>query len=148
MEKTELGWGGILLRLLGALILVYATYNPEGISYFHWAIMPVTKVPVTTFSAINPVKVLAGVGLLIVWLVYLQATNRSLGLRGAVLTAALLGSIIWVLIYWNVFTPRGSRAIAHIVLIVMAVVLTIGMSWSHLTRRLSGQVDTDEIGER
>lgn len=148
MEKTELGWAGIFLRFLGALVLVYTTYNPEGLSFFHWAILPVTKVPVTTLSAINPLKVLAGVGLLIVWLVYLQATNRSLGMRGAILTAALLGSIIWVLIYWNVFTPRGSRAIAHIVLIVLAVVLTIGITWSHITRRLSGQIDTDEIAER
>ncbi len=43
--------------------------------------------------------------------------------------------------HWNVFTPRGTRAISHLILIMLAV----GMSWSHLTRRLSGQIDTDQI---
>jgi TRAP-type C4-dicarboxylate transport system permease large subunit len=57
----------------------------------------------------------------------------------------LVGGIIWVLIYWNVFTPKGTRAISHIILIILALVLAVGMSWSHLTRRLSGQVDTDQI---
>jgi hypothetical protein len=53
--------------------------------------------------------------------------------------------IIWVLIYWNVFTPRGTRAISHIILIVLVLVLAMGMSWSHVTRRLTGQIDTDQI---
>lgn len=27
---------GSLLRLIGAAVLLFATYNPEGLSYFHW----------------------------------------------------------------------------------------------------------------
>ncbi|MCI0697027.1 DUF6524 family protein [candidate division KSB1 bacterium] len=30
-------------------------------------------------------------------------------------------------------------------MIIFALVLAMGMSWSHLTRRLSGQIDTDQI---
>lgn len=146
MNKTEFGWGGFLLRFVIAFVLVYATYNPEGFSYFHWAIQPVTQVPVTTLSAINPLKVLAGLGLFALWVIYLQATNRALGFKGAVLAAALLGCLIWVLIYWDVITPRGTRAISHLVLVVLSLVLAIGVSWSHLTRRFTGQVDIDEVG--
>ncbi len=143
--ENNFTWGSVALRFLTAALLVYLTYNPEGFSFYHWAIMPLREVPATSFSAINPLKVLAGIALLVGWVVFIQATKRSLGFKGALLTIALFGGIIWVLIYWNVFTPRGTRAISHLILIILALVLAVGMSWSHLTRRLSGQVDTDQI---
>jgi hypothetical protein len=31
-------------------------------------------------------------------------------------------------------------------LIVLAAILTVGMAWSHIWRRLSGQVEIDEDG--
>lgn len=143
---NSVGWPGISMRIFGALILVYTTYNPEGYSFFHWALQPIFEVPVTSVSAINPLKILAGILLAIGWLVSLQATRRSLGFKGALLTFSLFGSILWVLIYWNVFTPRGATAISHVVLIITSLVLAIGISWSHISRRLTGQVDTDEVG--
>jgi hypothetical protein len=146
MNKDSINWVGILFRILAALILVYATYNPEGYSFYHWALAPIFKVPVTSFGAINPLKVLAGIALLGGWLVFLQATRRSLGRKGALLTLALFASVVWLLIYWDVISPRGARAIGHIILIVVALVLATGMSWSHFTRRMAGQVDTDEVG--
>jgi hypothetical protein len=32
--------GGIAGRAIAALVLVFATYNPERLSYFHWAVAP------------------------------------------------------------------------------------------------------------
>jgi len=146
MQGENINWSGILIRFLIALFLVSVTYNPEGYSYFHWALLPLFKVPFTALSSINPLKVLAGILLLVGWIVYLQATQRSLGIRGVVLTLTLFAVIIWVLIDWNIFSAQSARAISRIVIIVVALVLATGMSWSHVTRRLSGQVDTDEIG--
>ena len=40
----------------------------------------------------------------------------------------------------------SSRAIAHLVLIAVSLVLAIGMSWSHVSRKMSGQMDTDNVG--
>jgi hypothetical protein len=34
---------------------------------------------------------------------------------------------------------------AHIILLCIALLLSIGMSWSHISRRMSGQVDTDSV---
>jgi len=147
MAKEEFNWPGILWRFLLALALVALTYNPEGYSFFHWALLPIYKTPsLPVLSAINPLKILAGLALFIGWLVFWQATKRSLGGKGMFLAAALFGGIVWVLIDWNVFSPRGAKAISYIVLVIVALVLAIGMSWSHLTRRLTGQIDTDEIG--
>ena len=146
MAKESIGGLGIILRLLFALVLVYATYNPEGVSFYHWTIVPLTQATKFSLSAIHPLKFLAAVALLVAWIVFLQATQRSLGIKGIVLTLALFGGLVWLLIYWNVFSPRGTRAISHVVLIVLSLVLATGMSWSHLSRRLTGQIDTDEVG--
>ena len=84
--------------------------------------------------------------LLIGWVVVLQATRRSIGLTGAALALALCGGLIWLLIEQRVVSPTGSAAIAHIVLLAVGLVLGVGMSWSLLSRRLTGQIDTDQVG--
>jgi drug/metabolite transporter (DMT)-like permease len=145
--REEFNWRGILWRFFLAVGLVAATYNPEGCSFFHWVILPLYKTPPTSpaLGEIKPLKVLAGIALIIGWIVFWQATKRSLGGKGILLALALFGGIIWVLIDWQVFSPRGTKAISYLVLFVVALVLATGISWSHITRRLSGQVDTDEI---
>ena len=145
MAKAGVGPAGLLLRVLGAILLVYATFNPTGHSFFHWALAPLVGMgPSSGGSA--ALKFLAGVVLLIGWVVVLQATRRSIGIPGAVLALALCGGLIWLLVEQNVVSPTGSAAIAHIVLLAVGLVLGVGMSWSLLSRRLTGQVDTDQVG--
>jgi len=36
-------------------------------------------------------------------------------------------------------------AFAGIILFVTSAVLAVGMSWSHIRRRMTGQIDTDEV---
>jgi hypothetical protein len=145
MDERTLSWQGIIARFGGAMALVYATFNPTGYSYYHWTIEPFVLVPQNFPSGLNPVKALVGLLLLAGWVVFLQATRRSLGLVGTILTAGIFACLIWLLIYWNVLSPHSTGAITHLALVGIAVVLTLGMAWSHITRRLSGQVDTDEV---
>jgi hypothetical protein len=91
-------------------------------------------------------KFLAGVVLAIGWVVVLQATRRSMGLAGAALALALCSGLIWLLVEQHLVSPTGSAAIAHIALVAIGLVLGAGMSWSLLSRRLTGQVDTDQVG--
>jgi hypothetical protein len=65
---------------------------------------------------------------------------------GALLVSALGGGIIWLLIQWHVLSPTSLTAITHIVLVLLSIVLAVGMSWSIVSRRLSGQMDTDDVG--
>jgi hypothetical protein len=140
-----LSGAGLLMRVLGALVLVYATFNPTGRSYFHWALAPLIGVGAPTGGS-TALKFLAGIVLLIGWVVVLQATRRSIGLTGAVLALALCGGLIWLLVEQHVVSPTGSAAIAHIAVIAIGLVLGVGMSWSLVSRRLTGQVDTDRVG--
>ncbi len=148
MATSGFTWTGLAVRLVGALALVYATYNPEGVSYFHWVF---SRAPGESgfgayFHGFTPLKLLAGLILLAAWVVFLQAARRSLGVGGGLLVLALFGCVIWSMIYYGVMSPTSSRAIAHLVLIAVSLVLAVGMSWSHITRGMSGQQDTDTVG--
>lgn len=136
------------MRGVAAFLLVYATYNPEGFSFFHWLLQPEAGgTGIGAYLAgFTPIKALAGIALVAVWVVFLQATRRSLGLGGAMLIIAILACGIWALIYYGAISPHSGRAVIHLGLIALAVVLTVGLSWSHITQRLSGQQDTDTVG--
>jgi Family of unknown function (DUF6524) len=144
MQREVLSWQGILLRFLGALVLVYASYNPEGYSLYHWTLQPVVR-GAGLASLLTPFKVLALLLLVVGWAIFVQATRRSLGTQGALLVVALLAAVVWMLTYWGLPVVDSSRAVAHVVLLAITILLTVGMSWSHVTRRLSGQVDMDEV---
>lgn len=148
MPSGGFSWGGFFARLAGAVLLVYATYNPERFSFFHWIFEP--KAGESGVAGLvhgfTPLKAFAGLGLVAVWVVFLQATRRSLGAGGALLVIALFACTIWAMIYYGVIAPTSSRAIAHLVLLAVSLVLAIGLSWSHITQRLSGQTDTDNVG--
>lgn len=145
MAKAGIGPAGLLLRVLGAILLVYATFNPTGHSFYHWALAPLAGLGSASGGS-AALKFLVGILLLIGWVVVLQATRRSIGLTGAGLALALCGGLIWLLVEQHVVSPTGSAAIAHIVLLAVGLVLGVGMSWSLLSRRLTGQVDTDQVG--
>ncbi|MGQ0648645.1 MAG: DUF6524 family protein [Gemmatimonadaceae bacterium] len=135
-------WGNLLVRLVAALILVFATYNAEGFSYYHWAIAPLRE----NAGSFNAVKFLAGIVLLVGWVVFLQATRRSIGVLGAALVTAVCGGVIWLLIDYNVVRASSARGMTRVVLFAVSVVLAVGMSWSHMSRRMTGQSDTDVVG--
>ncbi len=143
-SSDNLSWGGLFARFLFALLLVYATWNPWGKSFTHWVILPLFGSGTGDAAANGPVKFLLGIALIIGWVVYIQATRRSLGLTGALLVAAICGGIVWLLTSWKVVAMQGA-ALAHIILLCIAILLSIGMSWSHISRRMSGQVDTDSV---
>lgn len=131
---------GVLLRFLFALVLVLATFNPTGFSYAHWF----TK----HFPQITPVIVLVGLVLLAGWVVFVRATMRSLGAGGLILALLVAGALIWAFVSWGWIDLRNAGAMTWVGLVITSIVLAIGMSWSHVRRRLSGQADVDEIESR
>jgi hypothetical protein len=139
--REQLTAPGALLRFVGALILVYSTFNPEGVSYYHWALQPLVRGTIG-FTAL---KAVAGIVLFIGWIMFVQAARRSLGLKGVLLALALFAALVWLLAEWRVLSLSSTRVVGHVALVVVALLLAVGMSWSHVTRRLTGQVDTDEV---
>ncbi|MCB1596406.1 MAG: hypothetical protein KDI87_01725 [Gammaproteobacteria bacterium] len=131
----------MLLRLLFALLIVLLTFNPSGFSFLHWAKDAFMS------SSLGPLHFLAGIALLIGWVVFVQATTQSLGMSGILLVAALFGVLVWMLFFYDVVKTSSTSTITWIVLIAVSVVLTVGVSWAHIRRRLSGQATVDEIND-
>jgi hypothetical protein len=131
---------GVALRFLFALLLVLLSYNPSGYSYFHWVYQSINH--------LTPYVVISGLVLLIGWGIYLKATFNSLGLLGIMVLAALFASLVWLFVYWGFLSVTNISAMAWVIEVLLAALLTVGMCWSHFTRRMSGQVDVDEIEEK
>ncbi|PIE39439.1 MAG: hypothetical protein CSA53_01470 [Gammaproteobacteria bacterium] len=124
-------------RFVLALLVVLATFNPTDYCFYHWSMAPTTQ--------FGPVIALSGLVLLTGWIVVLRATWASIGILGVLLGAAFFGCIVWLLIDIGWIKLQDTNALTWLGLVILALILTFGMSWSHLRRRLTGQLDVDEI---
>ena len=122
------------VRFLFAILLVFLTFNPSGYSWVHWLASDTAAV----------YKAVTGIILLIGWVIYLRATWYSLGPIGTIIAAAFFGVFIWLLVEWGLISLENSSVILWVVEFVLSGVLSVGMSWAHIRRRLSGQYTTDE----
>ncbi|MFT7288860.1 MAG: hypothetical protein ACI87W_002984 [Halieaceae bacterium] len=131
------GLDSFFLRWLFAIVLVFGTYNPTAYSFVGWTLSE-------DFS-VGPLPALVGMILLIAWIIYLRATFLSLGLIGVVLGAAVFACLIWLLIDLGLLSLDATGALSWIALILVSLLLAAGISWSHIRRRLTGQLDVDDI---
>lgn len=130
---------GFVLRWLCAFVLLAATFNPTAYNYTNW---------VTAYGGANlSVAVLAGLLLLIGYIIYLRATLSSIGAFGMLLVLALVGAGLWVLYDLGVLRLDNSSFNVWLALAALSFVLGVGLSWSHVRRALSGQSDMDDVDE-
>ena len=125
----------VLIRIVLAIVLVLATWNPSGWSYVDWALRDRT-----TFDA---VKGFVGVVLLGGWVFCVRSAWVSLGALGLVLVALLLGTIVWMLVQFGVVPADNRRLLVWIVLVAIGVTLGIGLSWARLRQRATGEIETN-----
>ncbi len=137
MLDKQFSFGNYLIRLLIALILVFATYNPTGNSWLHWFM--------GADNQLDPLLVFCGVVLLIGWVIFLRSTLRSLGAIGTLLAIAFFSALIWLLIGYDLLSMDDTTILSYIILVMIAAIIATGMSWSHIRRRMSGQLDVDDV---
>ncbi|TNF18745.1 MAG: hypothetical protein EP318_17380 [Rhodobacteraceae bacterium] len=128
---------GFLVRWVFALVLVAATFNPTAYNYTGWALR--------NYDSQLPLTLLLGLLLLVGWIVYLRATLRSIGAVGMVLIAAIVGTLLWVLYDYGVLDLDNPALNTWLGILALSAVLGIGLSWSIVRRRLSGQADVDDV---
>ena len=135
----QLGAGGILVRFVVAASLVCLTWNPTAYNYTRWA--------AENWSDLAAIIVFVGLVMLTAWIIFLRATARSLGVIGIILAVALAASILWILLEYDLVDPANRDTLTWVVLLLLSAILAAGMSWSHLRRRMAGQLDTDDVDE-
>jgi hypothetical protein len=124
-------------RWLAAMFLVLATYNPSGYSYYHW----VSALDIGNWM----LKLLVAVVLAILYATFGLATRRSLGRLGIAAWLVFFAVVTWMMIDFGLIRIAGSGSVVTIALVDLANLLAIGLSWSYVRARLSGQADTNNV---
>jgi len=132
---------GFLWRFIAALLLVLLTYNPSGHSAYHW----ITSAIAT--RDFGPEDLILIAVLAIGWVVFWVATWRALGTLGVALAILLLGAVIWLLFDIGLLESHSVSAITWISLVCLAAVLAVGVSWSHIWRRVTGQINVEDVDD-
>ena len=130
---------GIAWRFLFALALICFTWNPTPYNYIEWAYARIQM------GSMVPLVAFVGVVLLIGWVFFVRSTMRSLGSWGIFLAMGLAATVLWILLRYD---PGHIAPLKWVGIVLIAGILTAGMSWSHLRRRWAGQADVDDVEDR
>lgn len=122
---------GYLIRTLGCFLLLFATWNPTGYSYAAW----IGGDDGTRLS----VRVAVSVILLAIYAAYLRIAWVALGAAGTAAALAILVTGYVSLRHVGLLAPDAPFWSGYLVLILASLVLSVGVSWSHFKRRISGQ---------
>lgn len=133
MSVQGISWSGVFARIVLAAALVLVTYNPTGYSFFHWLTTPP--------AGITAVKGLLGVILLIGWVFCLRTAFVALGFLGVILGLALMGTLAWVFLDMKWIDLAQPTAVAWLALLILGTILGLGLSWSLVRARVTGQVE-------
>lgn len=129
---------GFLWRWALCVVLVLVTFNPSGLSYYAW---------VFGGEGSLALKALAGIVLLIVYVFIVHATWESLGPIGVILSIAFFAAVIWVLVDFGLLSLDSGSLITWLILVIVATILAVGMSFSLVRRRVTGQIDVDDVDD-
>ncbi len=127
---------GFLIRWALAFILLSLTFNPTQWNYISWVLRE---------GAANlPMALLLGLILLTGYIIYLRASLRSIGAFGMILVLALVAALLWVLYDWGLLSLENQTFNLWLGLVALSFVMAIGLAWSIVRRRISGQYDVDD----
>ena len=135
--SQKMGVDGFLGRWIFALLLVLGTYNPTGYSYVTWVLGEETS--------FGPVVLIVGLLLLIGWIFCVKTTFDALGWLGVTLGGALFAAVIWLLVDIGWVSLESTGILTWLALIVISLILATGMAWSHIKRRVTGQINVDDV---
>jgi hypothetical protein len=135
----KVGIDGFLGRWAFTLVLVLGTYNPSSFSYATWILDAETS--------FGPVVAIIGILLLIGWIFCIKTTFNAIGWLGVTLGAALFAATIWLLFDIGLLSMESTGILTWLALAVISLILAIGMAWSHVKRRITGQLDVDDVDD-
>jgi hypothetical protein len=134
MAVPGISFSGVLTRIVLSVLLVFVTFNPSGTSLVHWLATP----PV----AITPGKAVAALFLGIGWILCLRTAFIALGKWGLLLGAGFFATLVWLLVDRNWLGVDGS-AIVWVGELVVGLLLGVGLSWSLLRAKATGQLEVN-----
>ena len=134
MAATGISFSGVLIRITLSVLLVLVTFNPSGTSLAHWLATP----PV----AVTPGKAVAALLLAIGWILCLRTAFIALGRWGLLLGLGFFATLVWMLVDRDWLSIDGS-AIVWVAELVVGLLLGVGLSWSLLRAKATGQIEVN-----
>ena len=133
MSREKLSFDGFLFRWIAMIVLVFATYNGSSYNLISWIMNG-------SWSE-APFIVVVGALIAIAYLFVLRATAQSLGATGVILLVVFFAGAIWSLVRLGLIDLQEHNVMLYAMLFCIATMLAVGMSWSIIQRRITGQVD-------
>jgi hypothetical protein len=138
MATEPLPLAFLIARFLFSLGLVFATYNPTGYSFYHW---------IADFGA-GPPSAKAVVALALVMIYYaifrvvFSAFRRSGMIMGGLAALLFATELARIAARWRSHPSWDFYVLLseYVTLCGVAIVIALGVSWSHLMERLTGQL--------
>ena len=140
-SNNSFSFMSFIWRLIASLILVFISFNPSGYSYFHWA------KDAFMGEGAQAIHYFSGAVLLTCWAIFIKSAIDSLGVLGSIFSSAIIGTGTWVLIDMGMINANSTSSITWLILVALGILLAAGLSWAHLKRRLTGQVEIDDIDD-
>jgi hypothetical protein len=134
MATPGISWLGVIWRMVFAVALVLLTFNPSGHSLYHW----LGEAQVSLAA-----KAFVGMLLLVGWVGCIRTAFIALGTLGLVLGVALFGTAVWFLVDAGVLSVSNMSSLSWVVLVVLGLLLGVGLSWSLVRARATGQIEVE-----
>src|SRR5882672_1947861 len=135
MAHSSFSVSSLLVRLLISLLVVFATYNPTVYSVCHWV--------VADGAGPLSLKLLAALSLAMIFYAIIRIVFSAFRLSGLIVAALVivLGFAEMSLLgkppdSWRVYVVLAQYA----VLLAIVIIMSVGVSWSALIERLTGQL--------
>ena len=135
----QFGLSHVFIRWCLCMGIVLGTYNPTARSFWPWVIE--ASVPLS-------LKVLLGTLLVAAFAMLILTTLRAIGRIGVLILLVLVvsgGAVITDLGLIDLGLPGARMVLAETLL---ASFLTLGLCWSAIRTRLSGQVNSFDVSRR
>lgn len=134
-QKNSFGIKAFFTRFMYLFVLVLITYNPSNYSIIHWM-----------QTELTPLSIGSGIILIILWSVVLWFVYLGSGFIGLFMGSTIISLLLWMA--KDIGLIHFENALFNVILaeISLSLLFTLGLSWAHIRRRISGQLSTDDIG--
>jgi hypothetical protein len=124
---------GFAIRWLLCALLVFGAYNPTGYSYYHWIIGP--------NDGLVALKAFTGILLLTGDIALVRMMMVSVGYQGTAAIFSVVAVFLFAAVEFGLVERTGLLLNGYWILFILVTVLAVGLIWSHLQLRITGERD-------
>jgi hypothetical protein len=134
-QQHAFGVKAFFIRFIYLFVLVLITYNPFHYSLFHWI-----------QNEHTPLSIGSGILLIMLWSVVLWFVYLGSGFIGLFMGSVMISLLLWMA--KNMGMIHFDNTLLNVIFaeISLSLLFSLGLSWAHIRRRISGQLSTDDIG--